>query len=125
MNLDTIDSARYGKCLHNARKVSWDIDADVIRFRQLDTTSKFLPDSLSLVTQLPFLTEGQQRLAKAPRVLLQLGRIAHRMAFDKPLHHLGFEGFDDQQVHARAGESGRALHARCVPQSVIALFQMI
>lgn len=62
MNIATIDSARYGKCLHNAQKVNWDIDADVIRFRQLDTASKFLPDSLSLVTELPFLTAGQQRL---------------------------------------------------------------
>jgi hypothetical protein len=62
MNLATLDSARYAKCLHNARKVAWDIDADVIRFRQLDTDSKFLPDSLSLVTQLTFLNEGQQRL---------------------------------------------------------------
>jgi len=57
-----MDSARYRKCLHNAQKVTWDIDADVIRFRQLDTASKYLPDSLSLVTQLPFLNEGHQRL---------------------------------------------------------------
>jgi hypothetical protein len=56
-----IDTARYRKCLHNAQKVTWDIDADVIRFRQLDTESKYLPDSLSLVTQLPFLNTGQQR----------------------------------------------------------------
>jgi len=62
MSLDTIDSARYRKCLHNAQKVNWDIDTDVIRFRQLDTACKFLPDSLSLVRQLPFLTAGQQRL---------------------------------------------------------------
>ena len=62
MNLATLDSARYGKCLHNAQKVAWDIDADVIRFRQLGTDCKFLPDSLSLVTQLQFLNEGQQRL---------------------------------------------------------------
>jgi hypothetical protein len=62
MKLATIDSARYGKCLHNAQKVAWDIDADVIRFRQLGTDCKFLPDSLSLVTQLSFLNEGQQRL---------------------------------------------------------------
>jgi pimeloyl-ACP methyl ester carboxylesterase len=56
------DSARYSKCLHNAQKVTWDIDADVIRFRQLDTGSKFLPDSLSLVTQLAFLNGSQQVL---------------------------------------------------------------
>jgi P-aminobenzoate N-oxygenase AurF len=57
-----IDTARYRKCLHNAQKVTWDIDADVIRFRQLDTDTKYLPDSLSLATQLPFLNAGQQRL---------------------------------------------------------------
>ena len=60
MNTET-DTARYRKCLHNAQKVTWDIDTDVIRFRQLDTDSKYLPDSLSLVTQLPFLNVGQQR----------------------------------------------------------------
>lgn len=62
MNLATLDSARYARCLHNAQKVAWDIDADVIRFRQLQTDCRFLPDSLSLVRQLSFLNEGQQRL---------------------------------------------------------------
>ncbi|HEY7638812.1 MAG TPA: diiron oxygenase [Steroidobacteraceae bacterium] len=62
MNLGTIDSARYAKCLHNAQRVNWDIDTHVIRFRQLDTAAKFLPDSLSLVTQLSFLSSAQQRL---------------------------------------------------------------
>ena len=61
MNTET-DTARYRKCLHNAQKVTWDIDTDVIRFRQLDTDTKYLPDALSLVTQLPFLNVGQQRL---------------------------------------------------------------
>ena len=61
MNTET-DTARYRKCLHNAQKVTWDIDTDVIRFRQLDNDTKYLPDSLSLVTQLPFLNVGQQRL---------------------------------------------------------------
>lgn len=59
---EPIASARYARCLHNAQKVNWDIDSDVIRFRQLDTAGKFLPDSLSLVTQLPFLSAAQQRL---------------------------------------------------------------
>jgi hypothetical protein len=57
-----IETARYRNILHNSQKVTWDIDTDVIRFRQLDSDSKFLPDSLSLVTQLPFLNDGQQRL---------------------------------------------------------------
>lgn len=62
MSLETTDSARYARCLHNAQKVNWEIDSDVIRFRQLDTAAKFLPDSLSLVTQLQFLSAAQQRL---------------------------------------------------------------
>jgi hypothetical protein len=62
MNMQSLDFARYGKCLHNAQKVNWDIDTDVIRFRQLDSSSRFMPDSLSLVTQLTFLSSEQQRL---------------------------------------------------------------
>ncbi len=61
MNTATGDT-RYRKVLHNSQRVTWDIDADVIRFRQLDTDCKFLPDSLSLVAQLPFLNQEQQRL---------------------------------------------------------------
>ena len=48
MTPEPIDSARYARCLHNAQKVNWDIDSDVIRFRRLDTAGKYLPDSLSL-----------------------------------------------------------------------------
>ena len=62
MTPEPIDAARYARCLHNAQKINWDIDSDVIRFRQLDTAGKYLPDSLSLVTQLPFLSTAQQRL---------------------------------------------------------------
>jgi len=62
MTPETTDSDRYARCLHNAQKVNWDIDSDVIRFRQLDTAGKYLPDSLSLVTELPFLSAEQQRL---------------------------------------------------------------
>jgi hypothetical protein len=61
MNIRTIESEQYRKALHNAQKVNWNIDTDVIRFRQLDTAYKFLPDSLSLVQQLPFLSDGQRR----------------------------------------------------------------
>ena len=61
MNTRTIESDRYRKALHNAQKVNWNIDTDVIRFRQLDTAYRFLPDSLSLVRQLAFLSDDQQR----------------------------------------------------------------
>ena len=39
----------------------WDIEADVIRGRQFDTTQKFLPDGLSKVHELDFLTPAEQR----------------------------------------------------------------
>jgi len=50
----------YGRCLVNSRKVNWDIDQDVIRFRTLDAAQKYLPDSLSLVHELDFLTPREQ-----------------------------------------------------------------
>ena len=37
---------------------------------------------------------------KRARIARQLGRIAHRMARVEPLQDLGFERFDDQDVHA-------------------------
>lgn len=50
----------YARCLTNARKINWDIDRDVIRFRTLDNTRKYLPDSLSKVHELTFLSEREQ-----------------------------------------------------------------
>ena len=50
----------YAKCLANAQKVNWDIDRDVIRFRTLDTRHKYLPDSLSKVNELHFLSTAEQ-----------------------------------------------------------------
>ncbi len=52
---------RYARCISASKRVRWDIDADVIRGRQLDTSHKFLPDGLSLVDQLPFLTADERR----------------------------------------------------------------
>jgi hypothetical protein len=46
---------RYAKVIEVSRRIRWDIDRDVIRDRTFDLAHKFLPDSLSLVEQLPFL----------------------------------------------------------------------
>jgi hypothetical protein len=43
------------------RRIRWDIDQDVIRGRTLDLAHKFLPDGLSLVDELPFLSASEQR----------------------------------------------------------------
>src|SRR5262245_14418185 len=58
----TIDSSRYAKCVEVSKRIRWDIDRDVIRGRQFDFGKKFMPDGLSKVGQLPFLTDDQKRL---------------------------------------------------------------
>jgi hypothetical protein len=108
MSLETIDFARYGKCLHNAQKVNWDIDTDVIRFRQLDTSAKFLPDSLSLVTQLTFLTDAQQRL---------LSQVQGRT-------YAYFFGLLERCINAKVLELGRA-HCLGNQTALAALLQFV
>ena len=56
------DSARYAKCVANSKRVRWDIDRDVIRGRNFDFTKRFLPNGLSKVDRLDFLTADDQRL---------------------------------------------------------------
>lgn len=54
-------SDAYARCIDRSKRVRWDIDKDVIRGRTLDTSQKFLPDGLSLVDELGFLSEDEQR----------------------------------------------------------------
>jgi len=56
------DSARYAKCVEVSKRIRWEIDRDVIRGRQFDFTKRFLPDGLSKVDRLDFLTSTEQRL---------------------------------------------------------------
>ena len=54
-------SNRYARCINASKRIRWDIDDDVIRGRVLDAAQKFLPDGLSLVEELPFLTARERR----------------------------------------------------------------
>ena len=56
-----LDTQRYARCIDLSKRVRWDIDNDVIRGRTLDTGQKWLPDGLSLVDKLEFLTDEEQR----------------------------------------------------------------
>ena len=51
-----VDSARYAKVVEVSKRIRWDIDRDVIRGRSFDFTKRFLPDGLSKVDRLNFLT---------------------------------------------------------------------
>ena len=57
----TTDTSRYARCIDISKRVRWDIDKDVIRGRTLDFSQKFLPDGLSLVDRLEFLSNDEQR----------------------------------------------------------------
>jgi hypothetical protein len=57
-----VDTARYAKCIEVSKRISWHIDRDVIRGREFDFTKKFLPDGLSFVDRLPFLSAAERRL---------------------------------------------------------------
>ena len=63
--LESADSAvntqRYAKCIEVSKRIRWDIDRDLIRGREFDFSKKFLPDGLSKVDQLPFLSADQKR----------------------------------------------------------------
>lgn len=52
---------RFARCIDISKRVRWDIDDDVIQGRELDVTQKFLPDSLSLVDELGFLSDDERR----------------------------------------------------------------
>ena len=54
----------YAKCIEISKRVRWDLDKDVIRGREFelsDLSQKFLPDGLSKVDQLDFLSEQDRK----------------------------------------------------------------
>ena len=57
-----IESPRYAKCVQVSKRVRWDIDKDVIRGRRFDFDRKFLPDGLSQVDRIDFLSDSEKRL---------------------------------------------------------------
>src|SRR5215467_10110618 len=61
--LGAYESERYARCIEASKRVRWDIDADVIRNRSFDVAKKFLPDGLSLLAELGWLSEAERRFA--------------------------------------------------------------
>ena len=55
------DAGRYAKCIEVSKRIRWDIDRDVIRGRKFDFSRKFLPDGISKVNELGFLTADERR----------------------------------------------------------------
>ena len=54
--------SRYEACIETSKRVRWDIDKDLLRGRQFDFATTFLPDGLTKVGELPFLGAEDRRL---------------------------------------------------------------
>jgi hypothetical protein len=55
-----VPSERFARCIDGSRRVRWDIETDVIRGRRFDSANKFLPDGLTLVNRLDFLSPDEK-----------------------------------------------------------------
>lgn len=60
--IQSVDTARYAKCIEVSKRIRWDIDNDVFRGRRFDFSKKFLPEGLSRVEQFEFLTTEEKRV---------------------------------------------------------------
>ena len=52
---------RYARCIDASKRIRWDIERDVIRGRRFDHSKHFLPDGLSRVDELAFLSPDERR----------------------------------------------------------------
>src|SRR5436190_16190352 len=52
----------YARAISASKKARWSIETDVLRGRSLEPDLKYLPDGLSLVDQLEFLSQDERRL---------------------------------------------------------------
>ena len=55
-----IPSERFARCISSSKRVRWDIETDVIRGRRFARANKFLPDGLTLVKRLDFLSSEER-----------------------------------------------------------------
>lgn len=60
MTTTSTPAGPYAKCIAASKRIRWDIDRDVIRGREFDFSKRFLPDHLSRVSRLGFLTPAEQ-----------------------------------------------------------------
>ena len=60
--VNTPTTPRYARTIEASKRIRWEIDRDVIRGRAFDFSRKFLPDGLSKVQTLTFLSEREKQL---------------------------------------------------------------
>lgn len=89
---------RYGQVVQMSRQAEWQIDRDLLQNRELDFTRKFLPDALSRVDRLPFLSAQEARLLSQiqGRTYAYVFGLVERFISTKMLDQGRAHAFDDQ-----------------------------
>jgi len=62
LNQATTASNQYARCIEVSKRIRWEIDRDVICGREFDFSKRFLPDGLSMVEEMEFLSPDEKRL---------------------------------------------------------------
>ena len=62
LNHESRHAARYAQVVRLSKRVEWQIDRDLLQGRTFDFSRKFLPDALSRIDRLTFLTAEEARL---------------------------------------------------------------
>ena len=90
--------ARYEQMVRQSKKAEWQIDQDLLQGRELDFARKFLPDGLSRVDRLPFLSAQEARLLSQieGRTYAYLFGLVERFISTKMLDQGRAHAFGDQ-----------------------------
>jgi hypothetical protein len=93
-----IDTRRYAKCVEVSKRIAWDIDRDVIRGRIFDLSKDFLPEGLSKVAGLDFLTADERTLLSQiqGRTYANMFGLVERFIGAKMIEVSGEHGLGDQ-----------------------------
>lgn len=91
---------RYAQIVHSMQKKEWQIDRDLMQGRTFDFSRKFLPDGLSRVDRLDFLTTDEARLLSQiqGRTYAYVFGLVERFISAKMLDQGRAHAFDDQSA---------------------------
>lgn len=93
-------AARYEQIVRMSKKAEWQIDRDLLQGRGFDFSRKFLPDGLSQVDRLPFLSGTEARLLSQieGRTYAYLFGLVERFISTKMLDQGRARAFGDQDA---------------------------
>lgn len=95
---DSVNAARYAQLVRSSKKAEWQIDRDLLQDRSFDFSRKFLPDGLSRIDRLTFLTADEARLLSQiqGRTYAYIFGLVERFISAKMLDQGRAHVFDDQ-----------------------------